>query len=57
MRRPETSATENSKPNKLKYESNILNNHSLSNADGAMQRDSKAYRNCRKTNKSCSETG
>ena len=57
MRRPETSATENSKPNKFNYESNILNNHSLSNADGAMQRGSKAYRNCRKTNKSCSETG
>ena len=44
MRRLDTSATENSKPNKLKYESNILNNHSLSNADGAMQRGSKAYR-------------
>ena len=42
MRRPETSATENSKPNKFNYESNILNNHSLSNADGAMQRGSKA---------------
>lgn len=41
MRRPETSATENSKPNILEYESNILNNHSLSNADGAMQRGSK----------------
>ena len=42
MRRQETSATENSKPNKFNYESNILNNHSLSNADGAMQRGSKA---------------